>query len=196
MLQILIETNERYSVAESAQIAIEAGAQWLVLRADTIAETERREIGNAVTELCRESGVILTVDSDIDFARKLGIHGVLLHPGSKAPAAVREELGPEAIIGVEISSADTALALEKNDIDYMALDSDMPLEKVAEIIGTVRAAGGQIAFVSLGEQPTLEPEYIEGLKAAGIAGLCCGRALFVAPDPVVAIENLLSELMA
>ena len=196
MLQILIETNERYSVAEAAQIAIEAGTQWLVLRADTIAERERREIGKEVAELCRESGVILTVDSDIEFARELGIHGVLLHPGSKAPAAVREELGPEAIIGVEISSAETALTLEKNDIDYVALDSEMPLEKVAEIISAVRKAEGKIAFVSLGEQPTLDPNYIEGLKAAGIAGLCCGRELFAAPDPVVAIENLLTELTA
>lgn len=183
-------------MAESAQIAIEAGAQWLVLRADTIAESERRDIGKDVAELCRESGVILTVDSDIEYARELGIHGVLLHPGSKAPAAVRDELGPEAIIGVEISSADAALALEKSDIDYVALDSAMPLETVAEIIGAVRAGGGKIAFVSLGEQPTLAPEYIDGLKAAGIAGLCCGRALFAAPDPVGAIESLLSELMA
>lgn len=192
----MIETNERYSVAESAQIAIEAGAQWLVLRADTIDESERRDIGKQVADLCRESGVILTVDSDIEFARELGIHGVLLRPGSKAPAAVREELGPEAIIGVEISSADTALALERNDIDYVALSADMQLDRVAELIAAVRKAEGKIAFVSLGEQPTLDGEYIDGLKAAGIAGLCCGKALFAAPDPVVAIENLMSELMA
>lgn len=173
MIQIIIEPNERYSVAESAQMAIEKGCGWLILRADAIAEDERRSTALEVVELAREAEIILTVINDTELARETGMHGVFLTQGHGIPAEVRQELGPEAIIGAEIGSPDAALTLEKADIDYVALPSSLPLEKASEIISAVRNGGGEIAFVSYGPQAGgCTPERISELQSAGFAGLC------------------------
>lgn len=58
MLQILLEPREDYSIAEQAQMAIEGGATWLVLRSAGMEEPQIRELASELIPLCRENAII------------------------------------------------------------------------------------------------------------------------------------------
>ena len=61
-----------------------------------------------------------------------------MHVSDKAlnPVALREELGPEAVIGVTVADVGTALAMAKADIDYVQLNDDFDAERIAAFYGS------------------------------------------------------------
>lgn len=189
MLQVLLEINDRYSLSEMAQMAIEAGCGWIVLGPD-MPEAEKREHYPAIVEMCRESGTMLTVTADIEAAKEYGLHGVFLPLGSVSPLKVREELGAEAIIGAEVGESSVALELERADIDYVSLKSD---GKAAAAIAEIRAAGSDFPVVAYAGDASLEAA--AALKEAGFSGICCGKALFEATDPIECMTRLREFLM-
>lgn len=77
-----------------AQMAIEGGCGWLVLRVPDYGDYELRQICPEIVELCRESSVMLTVEDRPELAKEFGMHGVYLHIGAGVPTSVREQLGP------------------------------------------------------------------------------------------------------
>lgn len=188
MLQVLIEINDRYSLSEMAQMAVEAGCGWIVLGAD-MPEAEKREHYPAVVELCRESGIMLTVTADVEAAKEYGLHGVFLPLGAASPVKVREELGAEAVIGAETNMSSVAVELERADIDYVAVSPD---EKASSVISEIRGAESQIPVVAYCN--SAETADIQKLMEAGFSGVCCGKALFEASDPVAAISAVLDSL--
>lgn len=189
MLQVLLEINDRYSLSEMAQMAIEAGCGWIVI-GEGISDEEKREHYPGIVELCRESGVMLTVTADIDAAKEYGLHGVFLPLGSASPLKVREELGAEAIIGAEAGQASVVLELERADIDYVSVKPD---EKAASIIAEVRGAGSNFPIVAYAASASLEEA--ARLKAIGYSGVCCGKELFEASDPIACMTQLKEFLM-
>ena len=131
MLQYLLTPSEEYSRAELAQMAIEGGCKWIVLPTDGLDDAAVREECSEIVPLCREAEVILTLTDRPELARELGLHGVYLTGGCGiTPAKVREELGAEAIIGVEVSSAASIKPLEAMDIDYAVLNAELPTCKL------------------------------------------------------------------
>ncbi len=189
MLQVLIEINDRYSLPEMAQMAVEAGCGWIVLGAG-ISEAEKREHYPAIVELCRESGVMLTATGDVEAAKEYGLHGVFLPLGAVSPLKVREELGAEAVIGAEAGEGSVILELERADIDYVAVRPDA---KAASIIAEVRGAGSNFPIVAYAESASLEE--VASLKETGYSGICCGKALFELADPIERIVQLREFLM-
>lgn len=158
MIQILLDSGSEYSRAELAQMAIEAGYEWLIMPDDS-PERLRDELPD-ISALCREAGVILTIADNVAACREYGLHGVFLHKGAD-PAAVRNDLGAEAIIGAEIASAATATVLARADIDYFALE---PTD--AAVIAEARKAGVDKHFVAI----TDNKETTETLLAEGFSG--------------------------
>lgn len=190
MLQVIITPGERYSIAEKSQMAIEAGAKWLQLRLPQMSDDEiRAEVPEIVT-LCRESGVMLTIEDNTGMARELGLHGVFLHMGAN-PVKVREEFGAEAVIGTETGSADSAVAMNRADIDYVALDDGISPELITE----VRSAGCRIPIVAYRPGSLFTDEEVDGLMRQGFSGLCGADGVFATEDPVGNIERILRQLM-
>lgn len=189
MLQILIKPNDRYSVSEMAQMAIEAGAAWIVL---SVGEGDglRDEVRD-ITEMCRTAGIILTCDN-VELAREYAMHGVLVDGTAMSPAALREELGAEAIIGAVAGSADAVLSLSRADIDYVALtEADSRSEA---LIADVRQAGCNIPVVALLPDMPLSDAYAKSVLEAGFTGICAGARFFDGENPVAEIESLLNTL--
>ena len=169
-----------------AQMAIEAGVQWLVL-APGISEAERREHYPTLVEMCREAAVFLTATADIAAAKEYGLHGVLIDGASEAPAKVREDLGPEAVIGVISDNPTIAPELERADIDYV---QTRPSNIDTETIAAIRATGAKIPLVAYvaDAQPDIVPE----LMAKGFSGVCCGASVFAHKDPTALLETILA----
>ncbi len=189
MLQIIISPSERYSIGEMAQMAVEAGATWLVLSLPETDAGAMREMCADIVELCRESGVMLSVENNVEAARELALHGVFLTNSGVSPVKVREELGAEAIIGAVVGTPDAALSLERADIDYVALRQSDPA-----LIMAVRNAGGQIPVVDYMPDFVPTPENTALIKADGFSGLCAGPKFFETEDPVASISETISIL--
>ncbi len=185
MLQILLGQNDRYSIAEQAQIAIEGGCQWLVLRCEGMSDGDLRELGRELLPLCRENQTILTFFGNPEMARELGVHGILLEAGADA-AALREQWGPEAIIGACCEDPETIVAYDKADIDYVAMTTRQP----AEIVRKVRHKGALIPFVALGDYAL---DDCPQLRLSGYDGVCTAD-VFEGDDPADYIRSMLKAL--
>ena len=120
MLQYIVRINNRFSVAELAQMAIEGGCHWVELDLPEASDDYVRATAAELKDLCLETGTFLTIVDRPEVARELGLHGVQLRGRRAAEAArLREELGAEAIIGIEVSRADEILKVQNLDIDYV-----------------------------------------------------------------------------
>lgn len=186
MLQILLKSNDKYSLAEMGQMAAEGGAGWLVLDLEDVAVEAIREELDELVALCRDGGVLLTIVNRADLARDLGVHGVYLTAGAASPIAVREELGPEAIVGAAVASAESAATMARADIDYVTLDAANA--NAAEICAQLKQIGCEIPVVAFAPDMLVNAENVQQLLAKGYAGICGGVSLFNAPDPVKAVE--------
>lgn len=188
MLQVVIELNERYTLAEQAQMALEGGATWLLIRPQGLTDEVLREEGKDVTALCRGHGAILTMEGHTELASDLGLHGVLLMKRHPNPVDIRALFGAEAIIGAEVTSGAEAAALEKADIDYAVLTQ---LHGAAPIIEEARKQGALIPFVAMGD---FTPEEAGQLIMAGFNGICTGKRIFSSDDSVAAVGEYLDRL--
>lgn len=193
MLQIRLTPDDRYSIAEMAQMAIEGGCGWIQLDTAGMDEAALREIGKELVPLCKETGTMLTLENNVGMARELGVHGVFL-TGDHNPVAVREELGPEAIIGVYNASADAAVSMERADIDYLIIPADVKDEEAARIITDTRKAGAEIPFVSLSGRAPMTADGFAAILSLGFAGILAGSEMFKADDPVEHIEKIIATL--
>lgn len=192
MLQFIAQPNERYTIPEMVQMAIEGGCKWVVLRVPDMPDEQVRELASELVPLCRETSTILTIENRMELAKELALHGVYLTPEAGISAMdAREACGPEAIIGVEVGIASDVLALKGADIDYAAFPATMPLERVGENIEALRDAHNELPIVANGE---FDEKAIALAKVLGINGIAVSREIVDADDPVVRTEELISAL--
>lgn len=194
MLQFIAQTNDRFSVAEISQMAIEGGCRWIQLHLPDLTDDDIKEMASGIIDLCRESAAFLMLEDRPELAKDLGLHGVHLKSlTDRSAAKIREELGPEAVIGVETGDAASILALRNADIDYVTLPAQMSLDEIAALVHTVREAGIEMPVVASGD---IAPEQVEAYLSAGVSGIATGMPIILSKDPVAAVEATLSALGA
>lgn len=199
MLQYILTESDRFSVAELAQMAVEGGCQWISLSLPNLDDAELKQlIEPDVVEMCREAGVFLTVDNRPDLARELGLHGVrisqswLMSHADSSPMLLREELGPEAVIGIETADPGSVSALIPADIDFVTLPAGFTPEQRREFTSAVNAMPG--VKMPVVAQGALSPEQAAEAIADGCRGIAVGRTITDAPDPVIATQAILAAL--
>ena len=192
MLQFIAQTNDRYSVAETVQMAIEGGCHWIQLHLPELTDEDIKAMSADIIALCRESAAFLTIEDRPELAKELGLHGVHLTSSVQRSAAkVREELGPEAVIGVEVASAAAVMSLQSADIDYVTLPADMKVGEIADLVSVVRGADITTPIVATGD---ISPEDALVYMAAGVSGIATGKPIIDSKDPVKEVELLLRNL--
>ncbi|MDE7458849.1 MAG: thiamine phosphate synthase [Muribaculaceae bacterium] len=192
MLQFIAQTNDRYSVAETVQMAIEGGCRWIQLHLPELTDEDIKAMSADIIALCRESAAFLTIEDRPELAKELGLHGVHLTSSVQRSAAkVREELGPEAVIGVEVASAAAVMSLQSADIDYVTLPADMKVGEIADLVSVVRGADITTPIVATGD---ISPEDALVYMAAGVSGIVTGKPIIDSKDPVKEVELMLRNL--
>lgn len=184
MLQFLTHKSEKYSIAEEAQMAIEGGCTWIQVTSSLNPDADMRQTLLDVMPLCEENQAFLIVDSDVDLANELRIHGVHLHKGDMAPGAAREKLGPHAVIGVDCENADDILALKGLDIDYAVVGpygKRYSIDDYRLIVAEVRAKEFEIPVVARGDIALSD---IKPLLEAGVSGIALSQPILDSADPV------------
>ncbi len=101
--------------------AISGGAVMIQYRDKGSSAARRREQAGALVTLCRENAVPLVINDDVPLALEVGADGVHLGRDDIPPAAAREALGANAIIGVSCyNEPERALRAEANGASYVA----------------------------------------------------------------------------
>ncbi len=191
MLQFVTGKLEKYTVAEQAQMAIEGGVRWVIFDPLDMPDEAVRDALVELVPLCKETDTILTITDHTEAAREMKIHGVQLSVANKA-VAVREELGPEAIIGVAAGGAEGIESLMGKDMDYFVLPDDCSLQKMSQIVDRVRSAGNMSAIVARGNFDIAE---LDVIMATGVSGVQLSGTIIDAADPVEASRKALDALM-
>ena len=194
MLQFIASVNDKYSVAELAQMAIEGGCHWVELDLPGASDDFVRSTTLELKDLCLETGTFLTIVDRPEVARETGLHGVQLRGARAAEAAaVREQLGAEAIIGIEVTRAEDILKVQNLDIDYATLPAGLTVAQVEAIVKTVREAEVNLPIVARGE---FTPDEAIEMMVAGASGVAVGSSIADASDPVEAVTLLIEALQA
>lgn len=192
MLQYLTQNTDKYSVAEQCQMVIEGGCSWIQLHMPQADDSVIRELSSELIPLCKETSTILMLENKPHLAQELGLHGVHLTLDSGLDARkIREEFGPEAIIGVEVGIAASILALKGADIDYVTLPYGMSLKQCQEIIDTAAKGGNEMPVVICSDYGV---EDLQSVMATGAQGICTGNRIICAADPVTYCERMIDTL--
>lgn len=190
MLQFIAESNERYSIADTVKMAIEGGCRWIELHMPDCDDSKIKETASEIIPLCRESGVFLTIEDKPEIARELGLHGVAMTGLDTTALKFREELGPEAIIGLRVATTPAVVAIQKADIDYVTLPADMPLGAIAQFMEELKPTGITTPVVATGD---INLENVAAYMATGISGVATAAPAY-AKDPAEYTARLIKAL--
>jgi thiamine-phosphate pyrophosphorylase len=173
--------------------AIEGGARIIQYRDKKLSAAERARHAAELAALCRRQGVLFIVNDDVMLAKQTQAGGVHLGRQDVAIAQAREQLGPQAIIGVscynELARAEAA---EKQGADYVAFGRFFPSrtkpQAVQASLGLLREAKKKlhIPVVAIGG---ITPENGASLIAAGADALAVIEGVFGQADVRDAAER-------
>lgn len=126
-------------------LLIAGGAAWITLTARDATDSEITGALQRAIRACSEAEVILILHGSPDLALATTdtegrrASGVIVGPGTD-PAAVREQLGPHAIIGYDAGSADEIIRLAPLDIDYFTLPTTAMTGVLADVTTPIVAS--------------------------------------------------------
>jgi thiamine-phosphate pyrophosphorylase len=105
---------DNFSPLEQVRVAIEAGATMIQYRNKSFQLDAFDEV-EAILRLCREHQVPLIVNDNVLLARAIAADGVHVGQEDAPPRLARRIMGPQAIVGVSVS---TMAELEQTDLAF------------------------------------------------------------------------------
>ena len=166
--------------------ALAGGARMLQYRDKGSDLQIRRDQAESLLKLCRQAGVPLIINDDVELAQAIAADGVHLGRADPQLEQSRQRLGPKAIIGISCyNDFDIALRAEKSGASYVAFGRFFPsATKPAAIsapIDLLHRARTElhIPTVAIGG---ITPENGAALVAAGADMLAVIHGLFGRPD--------------
>jgi thiamine-phosphate pyrophosphorylase len=175
-----------HAVVESA---LRGGAAIVQYR-DKTQDRERRHAEAArLLEQCRNGGVPLIINDDIELAAAVGAHGVHLGERDGAIAAARARLGADAIVGVSCyDSLERARTLAATGADYLAFGAFFPSPSkpnarraTVDLLREAKLFG--LPLVAIGG---IRPDNAQPLIAAGADFVAAISGVFACADPEAA----------
>lgn len=176
-------------VASVAQ-AIRGGTRVVQYREKGSSRAGRQATAAALVALCRDRGVPLIVNDDLELALAIGADGVHLGREDTNPRSARERLGPGALIGVSCYNClERAVQAERLGASYVAFGSFFPSPTKPEAVrcdpGLLTQARRvlRLPLVAIGG---ITPQNAGSLIAAGADMVAVITGLFSQPDVVAA----------
>jgi thiamine-phosphate pyrophosphorylase len=146
------------SHAEQVSSLSEGGATLIQLREKTLSSLDFFSEAAEALRVARERGVKIIINDRVDIALALKADGVHLGQEDLPPAAARELLGPETILGFSTHNLKQALLAVHLPIDYIAIGpifSTATKQRTEPTVGLdhlreVRQALGKFHLVAIG----------------------------------------------
>ncbi|BBA34709.1 thiamine-phosphate synthase [Methylocaldum marinum] len=190
-------TRENYpneqALADAVAAAIRGGAVAVQYRAKASRDPLREAA--KLLAVCRESGVPLIINDDVELARCVEADGVHVGKDDQSLAEARGVLGPAAIIGVSCyDSVELAVQAEANGASYAAFGRffpsktkpDAPCARLETLAEAKRRVSIPIAAIG-----GVTPENGGLLVDAGADFLAVIEAVFGGADPEPAASDFL-----
>ena len=173
-------------LVEAATAALNGGARLLQYRDKQSPGARRRELASRLLACCRELGIPLLINDDVDLAGEIGADGVHLGSADVGIAQARKRLGPRVLIGRSCyNRLELALQAQREGADYVAFGRFFPSRTKPEavpcpisLLGEARRALS-LPIVAIGGITT---ENGGRLIAAGADALAVIHGLFGQPD--------------
>jgi thiamine-phosphate pyrophosphorylase len=190
---------------ETADLAIDGGADCLQLREKSLEDGELLARARAMSALCRRRNALFIVNDRPDIAVLADADGVHLGQTDMSPADARRILGPDRLIGLSTHNPDQlraalsgkAAAEGSMAIDYLAVgpmfaSSTKPQDHVPgpDLLAMATRATS-LPIVPIGG---IAAGNLDMLLAAGAQRVCVCSAVISADDPTAAASDLASRL--
>ncbi len=152
------------------------GARIIQLREKELSARAFYNAAEAAINAAREQGIRIIINDRVDVAHALKADGVHLGQDDLSPAAAREILGTEAVIGVSTHSLEQVKLASEMPVDYVALGPIFPTTAKQSSNPTLGPSGLLEARELLGNIPLVAIGGITesngtGLLAAGATAL-------------------------
>jgi thiamine-phosphate pyrophosphorylase len=187
------------AMGELAELVAEGGATLVQLR-DKLSDTGPFvEHARAVQAALAAHRVPLLINDRIDVALAVGADGVHIGQTDMDAATARRLLGPEAIIGLSLTSFEDIAAAPLDLLDYVAIGgayattsketktAPVGLDGFRARVAAMRARDRAMPIVGIGG---IDAGNAAGIIAAGTDGVSVISALSLAPDPAAAARDL------
>jgi thiamine-phosphate pyrophosphorylase len=174
------------SHAEQVRRLGAGGATFVQLREKHLSPRDFYREAEEALSVARSHGVRLIINDRVDIALALSADGVHLGQDDLPPAAARELLGDEAILGFSTHSIEQAIAASRLPVDYIAIGPIYPTaskENPDPVVGLdglrrVRQVVGPIPLVAIGG---IRLENIEDVLEAGADSVAVISILLARP---------------
>ena len=197
-------------VAETVRLAVRGGVTLVQVREPGLGTRDLCALAQAVSEVLVGTGVPLVINDRVDVALAVGADGVHLGQGDLPPHVARDllrvprpglrpSLGPQALVGLSVSTAEQVAEAEAWNrrgrvVDYLGVGpvwATPTKPEAAAPLGVERAgalaASTDLPCVAIGG---IGPGNAVSVRALGVAGVAVVSAICAAPDPTHAAAQL------
>jgi thiamine-phosphate pyrophosphorylase len=180
------QTEDTGRLIRLVTAALAGGARAVQYRDKSGNRARRRAQAGALRELCRQRGIPLIVNDDVELALQIGADGVHLGRDDPDLAGARTRLGPGMLIGASCyADPARALAAVRAGADYVAFGSVFASRTKPEAVHAPLSLFAQVrerVAVPLVAIGGITPANAAEVLAAGADGLAVSRGLFDVPD--------------
>lgn len=173
------------TLLEQVKEALDGGASFVQLREKNLDEGAFLEEAKEIQRLCREYHVPFVINDNVKIAREIDADGVHVGQSDMEAQDVRDQLGPDKIIGVSAQTVEQALIAEKHGADYLGVGAVFPTSSKADAVEVSRETlkaicdAVQIPVIAIGG---ISKKNVMELKGTGICGIAVISAIFASKD--------------
>jgi thiamine-phosphate pyrophosphorylase len=178
--------------------AIEGGATVVQYRDKTCSDGDYLDAARPISELCRQMDAAFIVNDRVHLVPFIEADGVHVGQEDMALADARASLGPDAVIGVSVSTVAEAVTAEQGGADYLGISPvfstpskpDTPPETGLAGLMEIRRAVA-LPLVGIG---SVDASNAADVVRHGADGVAVIRAILDAPDPCEASRKLAEQV--
>ena len=191
---LITESACRRGWFETAELALNGGADCLQLREPELPAGELLTRAKKLAALCKDADVPLIVNDRPDIASLSGASGVHVGQGDLPTADARKIVGPRGIVGVSTHSIEQVRQARRDGADYVGVGPVFPSQtKPRDILPGLDFARAAAALDLL---PTvaiagITPANAAEVWATGVTAVAVTSAVTMSDDPAAAARSLI-----
>ena len=185
------------TLKEQVREALQGGVTMIQLREKDMPYEDRLREAAEILDVCREFGVPLIINDDVELAMQVGADGVHLGQKDMDPEEARRIMGPDKIIGASARTIELAKKAQEKGADYLGVGAVFhtgskrdAVEVGPQVLREICAAV-EIPIVAIGG---IDSDNVSELSGSGIAGIAVISAVFGADDVRQAAANLKQKI--
>jgi thiamine-phosphate pyrophosphorylase len=199
------DTSGGHALPDLAAKVVAGGATLVQLRDKSGATRRMIEAARAIHAALAGSGTPLLINDRVDVALAAGAEGVHIGWDDMEAADARRLLGPKAIIGLSINSAERARTAPLDLLDYVAIggvfattskDNPSPPKGVAGVAALAEIVRARAPELPIGAIAGIDETNAGDVIAAGFDGVAVISALSKPTDPAEAARRLRAAVEA